>query len=79
MPNECARQLRELCAGYPRSAIVDALGVAVADAVSDSSERQPLALLLASWLSDEDGAHDPPPIDDAFVQAVERALRARAH
>ena len=61
MSNECAVNFANSCAGYPRSAIVDAVGVAVGDTASDNGERHALALLLASWLSDEDGTHDPPP------------------
>jgi len=79
MPNERAHRLRELCVGYPRTAIVDAVDVALGDSVPDSNERQALASLLATWLSDEEGTEDPPPMDAAFVENVGHALRARAH
>jgi hypothetical protein len=79
MADQHAHQLRELCLGYPRCSVTQALSLAVGAAVSDEGERQGLSLLLVSWLSDDDGMESPPPIDEAFVECVWAILRARAH
>jgi hypothetical protein len=79
MADQHARRLRELCFGYPRSSVTQALSLAVGAAASDEGERQALSLLLVSWLSDDNGMQSPPPIDEAFVESVWAILRARAH
>lgn len=79
MAAQQAYRLRELCLGYPRSSVTQALSLAVAAAVSDEGERQALCLLLVSWLSDDSGMECPPPIDDTFVESVWRRLRAGPH
>jgi hypothetical protein len=78
MADQHAHRLRELCLGYPRSSVTQALSLAVGAAVIDEGERQALSLLLVSWLSDDSGMESPPPIDEAFVENVWRILRARA-
>jgi hypothetical protein len=79
MADQPAHRLRELCLGYPRSSVTQALSLAVRAAISDEGERQALSSLLVSWLSDENGMESPPPIDEAFVESVWRMLKARAH
>lgn len=79
MADQHAHRLRELCLGYSRSSVAQALSLAVGAAVSDEGERQAISLLLVSWLSDDSDMESPPPIDEAFVESVWRILRSRAH
>jgi hypothetical protein len=79
MTNQHAQRLRELCLGYPRSLVTQALSLAVGATVSDEAERRALSLLLVSWLSDDRGTEVPPPIDDTFVERVWRMLKVGAH
>ena len=78
-PNPSALRLRALCAGHSRASLVDALTLALEGRVADRRERTTVAALLASWLFDDNGAAETPPIDDALVDQVNRALIARTH
>ena len=79
MTAQHAHRLRELCVGYPRSSVTEALSVAVAATASDEDEQQALSTLLAAWVSDDRGMDVPPPIDQAFVERVWRALQTGSH
>ena len=79
MADQHAYRLRELCLGYPRSSVTQALSLAVGATVSDEGERQTLSLLLSELASDDRGIGGSPPIDDTFVESVWRILRAGAH
>jgi hypothetical protein len=77
--NTSALRLRALCAGHSRASLIDALTQGLKGRVADVRERTALAALLASWLFDDNGAAETPPIDDALVDQVKRALSARTH
>ena len=77
--NTSALRLRAFCAGHSRASLIDALTRALEGQVADGRERTALAALLASWLFDDNAAAESPPIDDALVDRIKRALSARTH
>jgi hypothetical protein len=73
------QRLRKECRGYPQQVVTVAVERGLEGAFHHADERRSLAALIAAWLTREDEESEAPPIADAIVEEISKAIRLMLH